>query len=53
MANAGYQTYSHPMTCLSCEEKYREIERLRAQVKALIEDMVAMVKASAELDKAK
>lgn len=47
MANAGY---AHPMTCLSCEEKDREIERLRAQVRALIEDILDLLKASAELD---
>lgn len=41
------------MTCPHCAEKDLEIARLREQVKALLEDVVSLVRASAELDKVK
>jgi hypothetical protein len=39
------------MTCPQCAEKDAEIAKLKEQVKALLETMVAMVTASAELDR--
>lgn len=39
------------MTCPQCTEKDEEIAKLREQVKALLEDVVALMRASAELDR--
>ena len=48
----GSSPANHPAkTCPQCEEKDAEIARLREQVKALVEDLVALVGAAAELDK--